>query len=391
MDIKRISMIAFISFYAVMMSFISQVSAIGPSFDCSKASTTVEKMICSDKGLSELDDRMEKAYSRALMNSNSPAKLKQNQREWLKVRNTCHEIACLTESYKSQLAFLESNMDNDVALRSSKEIPDKQKNVYSFKLEKDTGWNVCNALLENYNKLQPAKESFACELNFDSGNPQLSLPKWQELKIEDNLDVIYSIESHIPPTTNLPSFEMWSAQYLSDIPTGLRWREAYGGERVRAKFHPRLMQTVVSFESSGRLETVLAYTRERNSKELCRDMLKMCPFSNEMNPELYRKRRECVENLFEKNGKLMDGTGDYIVLFNPETRRVLFIIAGDSGAGLSSRVNGYLFLHRKRAYLALTTVSGISISRVERVVYEDTAIKPYEMGRMICNILPYYK
>src|SRR5215831_2287696 len=78
------------------------------SFDCAKASTAVEKLICSDAKLSELDGRLAAAYRRALATPAVAQRVKQDQRVWLADRNRCADAACLTNAYQRRLASLEA-------------------------------------------------------------------------------------------------------------------------------------------------------------------------------------------------------------------------------------------------------------------------------------------
>jgi len=78
------------------------------SFDCAKASTAVEKLICSEAKLSELDSRLALAYRRALATPAVAQRVKQDQRVWLADRNKCADAACLTNAYQRRLASLEA-------------------------------------------------------------------------------------------------------------------------------------------------------------------------------------------------------------------------------------------------------------------------------------------
>lgn len=62
--------------------------ADGPSFDCAKASTRVEKVICASPELSDLDAKMSQSYQKALhaSDANSQA-LVQEQKSWLAKRD----------------------------------------------------------------------------------------------------------------------------------------------------------------------------------------------------------------------------------------------------------------------------------------------------------------
>lgn len=83
------------------------------SFDCSKASTPVEKTICADAELSKLDDLLAQSYKNALAIQPDSAELKTHQRNWLKnVRNQCQDVACLKEAYLERLAGLKAFAEN---------------------------------------------------------------------------------------------------------------------------------------------------------------------------------------------------------------------------------------------------------------------------------------
>jgi uncharacterized protein len=78
------------------------------SFDCAKASTAVEKLICSEAKLSDLDGRVAQAYRRALATPAVAQRVKLDQRRWLADRNKCTDVACLTGAYQKRLADLEA-------------------------------------------------------------------------------------------------------------------------------------------------------------------------------------------------------------------------------------------------------------------------------------------
>ncbi|MDP2832525.1 MAG: lysozyme inhibitor LprI family protein [Pseudomonadota bacterium] len=75
------------------------------SFDCGKAGTKVEKLICADDELSKLDEVLATAYADALK-SPDPASLKTEQKAWLKVRNRCADVACIQAAYRQRTEAL---------------------------------------------------------------------------------------------------------------------------------------------------------------------------------------------------------------------------------------------------------------------------------------------
>jgi len=77
-----------------------------PSFNCEKASTSVEKMICSESSLAKLDNQIASSYKDALKNASGNSgqieNLKQSQKQWLKTRNQCSSSDCLAKSYEDR-------------------------------------------------------------------------------------------------------------------------------------------------------------------------------------------------------------------------------------------------------------------------------------------------
>jgi len=84
------------------------LSALGyaAGFDCSKAGTKTEVMICSDNLLSELDSKLSKVYTE-LRRLIPDIRIEQN--EWLtNVRNKCPTVHCLQEAYEKRIDQLKN-------------------------------------------------------------------------------------------------------------------------------------------------------------------------------------------------------------------------------------------------------------------------------------------
>ncbi|QDQ25352.1 DUF1311 domain-containing protein [Chitinimonas arctica] len=80
------------------------INASAASFDCTTAKRTAEKLICTDSNLSKLDEQLHEAYRK--LGSNK--QLRTQQRAWLKTRDACLEVTCLTGVYGQRLAVLQS-------------------------------------------------------------------------------------------------------------------------------------------------------------------------------------------------------------------------------------------------------------------------------------------
>lgn len=90
------------------------------SFDCKKASTKVETLICGNQQLSELDEHLGRYYAAGRAELGSAAScLGTNQRTWLRtVRNGCTDTTCLRRVYLERLAELDPLQPGATALRN---------------------------------------------------------------------------------------------------------------------------------------------------------------------------------------------------------------------------------------------------------------------------------
>lgn len=93
-------------------------SAQAASFNCAKAKTKVEKIICTDSYLAALDAMMHFVWREVL--ANMPGESKNEQRAWLAERNTCTEDDCIQQSYRKRLEQLDEKIIQDAVLYRQK-------------------------------------------------------------------------------------------------------------------------------------------------------------------------------------------------------------------------------------------------------------------------------
>ncbi|WP_227428872.1 lysozyme inhibitor LprI family protein [Psychrobacter sp. I-STPA6b] len=118
---------------AVFVSCLVSMPAFSASFDCAKASSWVEKTICSNAQLSSLDEQMARHYKNSLTNAsdnpNSTQITHNAQRRWLKFqRNTCTTQVCLIREYQEYLGEQSTYIgveDNPEAL-SKEDLPNSK-------------------------------------------------------------------------------------------------------------------------------------------------------------------------------------------------------------------------------------------------------------------------
>lgn len=146
-------------------------SAQASSFDCAKAGTKVEKLICGDAEISKLDEELSAAYKTALQDGKQADTTRQAQKRWMKERNGCSDAACVKRAYEARLKTLDQS--DRVTVTDSAGTTDAGGNVnqeaegdsqndqqYHFHLTKGKGIPVCDAYLERLNTTKYEKPPY---------------------------------------------------------------------------------------------------------------------------------------------------------------------------------------------------------------------------------------
>jgi uncharacterized protein len=92
----------------------------GEQIDCAKAQSAVEKLICADAGLRELDEYLGRYYAAARSAVGSGASCVQtDQMAWLKAtRGACRDAGCLKKVYLDRLAELDPLQPGATAIKN---------------------------------------------------------------------------------------------------------------------------------------------------------------------------------------------------------------------------------------------------------------------------------
>lgn len=90
------------------------------SFDCAKAKSIQEKLICSNPDLSNADSDLAGIYKKALSVSADKDALKKSQLQWIKTRDVCVDINCMLLTYRNRIRELES-LSNKVSAQKSED------------------------------------------------------------------------------------------------------------------------------------------------------------------------------------------------------------------------------------------------------------------------------
>lgn len=146
------------------------------SFDCGKAASKVEKLICGDDDLSKLDDELGKAYKEALSKANEAQKqrLVTEQKHWLKqTRNICTDESCFKQAYSSRLAALTTSLVPK---------PPAQGSDWAYQVGEGKKELLCRVLSNRLNHYERERPDTRCSTWDELASyPKFTEPAWEEL------------------------------------------------------------------------------------------------------------------------------------------------------------------------------------------------------------------
>lgn len=123
------------------------------SFDCAKAATAVEKIVCADKEISALDDELNRLYQQRLAVALDQQGMKSMQRNWLKaLGERCKDAACVKMDYEIQVETLKGPVSEEFSFNYKTPVEKRisvtgqSKDGFNFRLTQtnvDDGSVVC--------------------------------------------------------------------------------------------------------------------------------------------------------------------------------------------------------------------------------------------------------
>lgn len=245
------------------------------SFDCSKASTKVEHIICDNPEISRLDEELAQRYKAALHDPSKTDSIKHAQKHWMKERNGCADANCVQSAYVKRNDQLRGG--NSTPKQSSNVAVKENPKTDLVKSENEDGSNqgdfkgeyilvravdedsVCLRFKSNLNRFR--------KLDFDQCNPRLSdrFPEfsrpyqWKEIPFDMAL-----AEKAIRSTTDHSGYN--PAEYPEDAEYHRkegeeRWQQwKKGSEPFRASGKVHMWLAKIDIDGDGHEDTILRMT-----------------------------------------------------------------------------------------------------------------------------------
>lgn len=146
--------------------------ALAASFDCAKAGTKVENIICNNWEISKLDVDLAVRYKASLEDQTKAESIKQAQKRWLKERNACSDAECVKRAYETRLTQL-SISDGGSVKHSGQDVRPTDDYVLDPEPKEMIDWNweeykkpedkgVCSIYLQNLQYFARRSEPLSC-------------------------------------------------------------------------------------------------------------------------------------------------------------------------------------------------------------------------------------
>jgi uncharacterized protein YecT (DUF1311 family) len=172
-------------------------TSVAASFDCGKAKTRVEGLICSDAELSHLDGKLAATYKTATRSAVAGSAVAADQRKWIvETRNHCHEPARLSRVYNARISKLESEIsskDNSCGVEESTLVGDwrriKDGFFEEFSIITDNGERLFSSWLHHSPEYLGIWELRKCTLHIANNNSEI--PSFDYKVIGLKKDVLY--------------------------------------------------------------------------------------------------------------------------------------------------------------------------------------------------------
>ena len=192
------------------------------SFDCDKAFTKVEKIICTDSNLSALDERLSSLYKEVLKKTDDKNYFNKEQIDWLRIRNKCNDTECVTQSYRDRIKTL-SNFSgvasetksiiasaSSTSSTSSAQADYLKKNI-GFTLLEGKGYPLCKEYVGMLNEAQYI-EIPACNRKILPGYANFKEIDWVEITdkelikkiLEERFAILTALNPTVPKMTFNP-------------------------------------------------------------------------------------------------------------------------------------------------------------------------------------------
>lgn len=229
----------------VLAGLVLSCSVHATSFDCAKAQSKVEKLICADAELSKLDEKLAGASVEVLKTTAPPASINQGQKRWVRQRNTCADADCVKSAYTARIALLSNAIDSNA--KSATQAQKQEDTIKGEFISTYVDSTACQLFVRNLNEFRHLSFN-TCSPRLSPKFPEFSRPVWEEISFDLAMaeKVVKGRYEHEEASTF--NTEHGKLQWES-------WRDRTHALRLAGRAH--MWRTRIDFDADGQDETMI--------------------------------------------------------------------------------------------------------------------------------------
>ena len=244
------------------------LSVQAAGYDCAKAATKVEKLICGDAELSKLDEELNAAYKAAVQDKTQAAAVKQAQKQWMKERNGCEDAGCVQNAYRNRINELVLNQRQGrfiTVLSKDELLCEAYKHYVLWEINEtqnnDRPQYRRATSLGDFGSLTWYENPPQCKRPFGEKFSEFSSVNWREIKPEDYPELSGQAYRYINDWPWNQMAENWPLKNRPDIPQPLSERWFKEGTKEMISQHTinwaRMWLGEGDIGNNGHIETLL--------------------------------------------------------------------------------------------------------------------------------------
>lgn len=184
----------------VLLAFLLPLTTQGASFDCAKASTPTERLICDNPYISKLDSKLAIAYKSALNNKQQADSIRHAQKIWISERDFCTQLSgpnnnqalCVLKAYEERLKALGLSA-RDIDPERTEKVGERYRYILNEdEYIEDQAENrpFCKAVLAALIKTKPSETHRGCIADEVLKLPGVSDPAWEKLDLSKHEELV---------------------------------------------------------------------------------------------------------------------------------------------------------------------------------------------------------
>jgi|GEM_PF-5406898 len=281
-------------------------SAQAASFDCKKAQSKVEHLICDNPEISKLDEELSVAYKAALQAKQQAVDIKQAQKQWMKERNDCADAACVKTAYQNHLLVLQQTKFSDTQSDVADNAHRQNISTPLYELLQEEPYEPLSEICEEFtamlNAFGPEEPQMRCEQKLHPAFPKFKSIELQALPEKDNFKYFTAID-------DLAIRDIIRRGYTGPLRTKADQKRLFEEKERLGGYRYYLFTT----DRFIRNKTITMLVQERQGdcriKHASMDSARRIAYEWDAKTESVVKRLFFFQSIFTYEGKSMQGDG----------------------------------------------------------------------------------